>query len=92
MLCLLAMTEMVTAPAAMERNIRMSWLVLHTRKLSLSSALIIPGRETIAMVAPLVRVQLCLNGNFCTGDMHGQTKSGEEAIGYYNRMGCNCDG
>lgn len=32
----------------------MSWLVLHTRKLSVSSALIGPGRETIAMVAPLV--------------------------------------
>jgi hypothetical protein len=35
---------------------------------------------------------LCLNGNFCTGDMHGQTKSGEDAIDYYNKMGCNCDG
>lgn len=35
---------------------------------------------------------MCLNGNFCTGDMHGETKSGEESIGYYNKMGCNCDG
>ena len=35
---------------------------------------------------------MCMNGNFCTGTAHGETKSGEEMIGYYNKMGCNCDG
>ena len=35
---------------------------------------------------------LCINGNFCTGFLHGETKSGEDSIVYYNKMGCNCDG
>jgi hypothetical protein len=34
----------------------------------------------------------CVNGNFCTGTMHGEAKNGQDMISYYNDMGCNCDG
>jgi hypothetical protein len=51
---LLEIAEMVTAPAAMEKSFRMSWLVLHTRKLSLGSTMTATEGKTIAMVVPLV--------------------------------------
>ncbi|KAJ6100101.1 hypothetical protein N7467_001636 [Penicillium canescens] len=40
---------MVTAPAAMEKSIRMSWLVLHTRKLSLGSTMTATEGKTIVL-------------------------------------------
>lgn len=43
------------------------------------------------MVVPLVG-PVCVNGNLRTANVHVQTKSWEEAIGHYDRMGCDCEG